>query len=200
MRRLVNFLVLLGLGVGLIILSPFCYAQNTASFDSKLISVDFKEADLKDVIGILSVITGLNIALDDDVEGEITARFENIPVLQALQMILEINDCQYEILDDIIKVTKIPILSQSFTLKYALASEVAELIKPLLSSEGSLKVSEATNTLIISDKGINLEKIEEAIQEIDSPSLQLDTKVFSFKFITLFIIQSNCARAEMKRD
>ncbi|MCK4418608.1 hypothetical protein KAV79_02270 [Candidatus Aerophobetes bacterium] len=181
MRRLVNFLVLLGVGLGLI--TSICYAQNTASFNSKLISVDFKEADLKDVIGILSLMTGLNIALDDDVEGRVTARLENVPVLQALQTILEINDCQYEILDNIIKVTKIPILTQSFTLKYALASEVAELIRPLLSPEGSLKVSELTNTLVISDKGINLEKIEEAIQEIDSPSRQLDTKVFSFEFI-----------------
>ncbi|TET11954.1 hypothetical protein E3J84_02225, partial [Candidatus Aerophobetes bacterium] len=181
MRRLVNFLVLLGVGLGLI--TSISYAQTTVFSDSKLISVDFKEADLRDVIGMLSVMTGLNIALDDDVEGRVTARLEDIPVLQALQMILEINDCQYEILDDIIKVTKIPILTQSFTLKYALASEVAELIKPLLSPEGSLKASEATNTLVISDKGINLEKIEEAIQEIDSPSFQLDTKVFSFKFI-----------------
>ena len=183
MGRLVNFLVLLGLGVGLITFIPFCCAQTTVFSDSKLISVDFKEADLKDVIGILSVMTGLNIVVDDDVEGEITARFEDVPVLQAFQMILEINECQYEILDDIIKVTKIPILTRSFPLEFALASEVAELVKTHLSPEGSLKINEETNILIISDKGTNLKEIEETIQEIDSPSLQLDTKVFSFKFI-----------------
>lgn len=183
MRRLVNFLVLLGLGVGLIILSPFCYAQNTASLDSKPISIDFPEADLKDVIGILSVMTGLNIVVDNDVEGIVTARFKNVPVLQVLQTILELNDCQYEVLDDIIKVTKIPILTRSFSLKFALASEEAELVKTHLSPEGSLKINEGTNTLVISDKGTILEEIEEAIQERDSPSFQLKTRVFSFEFI-----------------
>jgi len=98
-------------------------------------------------------------------------------------MILEINECQYEILDDIIKVIKIPILTRSFPLKFALASEVAELVKTHLSPEGSLKINEGTNTLVISDKGTNLEEIEKTIQEIDSPSLQLKTRVFSFEFI-----------------
>ncbi len=183
MRRLVNFLVLLGLGLGLITFIPFCCAQTTVSLDSKPISIDFPEADLKDVIGILSVMTGLNIIVDNDVEGIVTARFKNVPVLQVLQTILELNDCQYEVLDDIIKVTKIPILTRSFSLKFALASEEAGLIKTLLSPEGSLKINESTNILIISDKGTNLEEIEEAIQERDSPSFQLKTRVFSFEFI-----------------
>lgn len=181
MRRLVNFLVLLGVGLGLI--TSISYAQTTVFSDSKLISVDFKEADLKDVIGILSVMTGLNIVVDDDVEGRVTVRFKNVPVLQALQSVLEINDCQYEVLDDIIKVTKIPILTRSFSLKFALASEEAELVKTLLSPEGSLKINESTNALVITDKKINLEEIEKTIQERDSPSLQLKTRVFPFKFI-----------------
>ena len=180
MRRLISFLVLLGLGVGLI--TSISCAQ-TETFDSELISLDLKEMDLRDTVIFLSEMTGLNIALDDDVEGKVTARFENVPVLQVLQTILEMNECRYEVLDDIIKVTKIPMLTQSFSLKYALASEVAEVIEVLLSSEGDLKINEPTNALIISDKKMNLEKIAQTIQEVDSPSLQLHTRVFLFKFL-----------------
>ncbi|GAI76518.1 unnamed protein product, partial [marine sediment metagenome] len=59
------------------------------------------------------------------------------------------------------------------------------VIKTFLSLEGRLdEVNDEKNTLVISDKKINLEKIAKTIQEIDSPSLQLNTKKYTLRYLT----------------
>jgi len=145
--------------------------------------MDFKDVDLKDAIGTLSVMTGWNIVVDKDVEGKVNVRFEDVPALQILSEILEINECQYEIEDNIIKVSRMPILNQSLPLEYALVSSVAPYLDALISSEGSFQLDEATNTIIVSDKKKNLEKITAFLQQIDTPAKQLQSKNFIIKFI-----------------
>ena len=145
--------------------------------------MDFKDVDLKDAIGTLSVMTDWNIVVDKDVEGEVNVRFESVPALQILSEILEINECQYEIEDNIIKVNRMPILNQSFLLEYALVSSVAPYLDALISSEGSFQLDEATNTIIVSDKEAKIEEIAAFLQQIDTPAKQLQNKNFTIKFI-----------------
>jgi len=178
---LITFLVLAGLAGGLVVSLP-CRAE-TPSLSEKPVSMDFKDADLKDAIGTLSVMTGWNIVVDKDVEGEVNVRFESVPALQILSEILEINECQYEIEDNIIKVGRMPILNQSLLLEYALVSSVGPYLDALLSSEGSFQLDEATNTIVLSDKKKNLEKVAAFLQQIDTPVKQLQSKSFTIKFI-----------------
>ena len=86
------------------------------SLGEKPITMDFSNVDLKEAIGMLSVMTGWNIVVDKDVEGEVNVRFENVPALQILSEILEINECQYEIKDNIIVVSKMAIFDLALLL------------------------------------------------------------------------------------
>jgi len=178
---LVTFLVLAGLAGGVVVSLPS--RAETPSLGEKPVSMDFKDVDLKDAIGTLSVMTGWNIVVDKDVEGKVNVRFQDIPALQILAEILEINECQYEIEDNIIKVGRMPVLNQSLPLEYALVSSVAPYLDALLSSEGSFQLDEATNTIMLSDKKKNLEKIAAFIAELDTPAKQLQSKNFTIKFI-----------------
>ncbi|KKL15379.1 hypothetical protein LCGC14_2506190, partial [marine sediment metagenome] len=178
---LITFLVLVGLAGGLVVSLPS--RAETPSLGEKPVSMDFKDVDLKDAIGTLSVMTGWNIVVDKDVEGKVNVRFQDIPALQILAEILEINECQYEIEDNIIKVGRMPILNQSLPLEYALVSSVAPYLDALLSSEGSFQLDEATNTIMLSDKKKNLEKIAAFIAELDTPAKQLQSENFTIKFI-----------------
>jgi len=178
---LITFLVLAGLAGGLVVCLP-CRAE-IPSLGEKSVSMDFKDVDLKDAIGTLSVMTGWNIVVDKDVEGKVNVRFQDVPALQILGEILEINECQYEIEDNIIKVSRVPILNQSLLLEYALVSSVAPYLEALLSSEGSFHLDEATNTIVLSDKKKNLEKIAAFLQQMDIPAKQLQSKNFAIEFI-----------------
>ena len=178
---LVTFLVLAGLAGGLVVSLPS--RAEIPSLGEKPVTMDFRDVDLKDAIGTLSVMTGWNMIVDKDVQGKVNVRFKDVPALQILSEILEINECQYEIEDNIIKVSRMPILNQSLLLEYALVSSVAPYLDALLSSEGSFQLDEATNTIVLSDKKKNLEKIAAFIADLDTPAKQLQSKNFAVEFI-----------------
>lgn len=178
---LVTFLALAGLAGGLVVSLPS--RAEIPSLGEKLVSMDFRDTDLKDAIGMLSVMTGWNMIVDKDVQGKVNVRFEDVPALQVLSEILEINECQYESEDNIIKVSRIPIITQSLPLRYALVSSVVLYLDALLSSEGSFQLDEAANTIVLSDKKKNLAKIVAFIRDLDTPEKQLQSKNFTIKFV-----------------
>ena len=79
------------------------------SLSEKPLTMDFKNVDLKDAIGMLSFMTGWNIVVDKDVQGTADVRFEKVPALRILSEILETNDCRYEIEENIIGLIIIPL-------------------------------------------------------------------------------------------
>src|SRR5204863_8245627 len=75
-------------------------APGTTSFDTAvhgaveeeegtLISLDLKDADIKDVLRYFSEISGLNIILDPGVTGTVTVRLIDVPWNKALDIILK---------------------------------------------------------------------------------------------------------------
>lgn len=61
------------------------------TYTGKPISMDFVNADLKNVLRVIGDFGGLNLAIDPDVEGSVTVKFDQIPWDQALDVILETN-------------------------------------------------------------------------------------------------------------
>ncbi len=55
------------------------------------ISLDLKDADLKDVLRTFAELTKLNIAIDPEVKGSVTLRLHDVPWDQALDVILRTN-------------------------------------------------------------------------------------------------------------
>ena len=58
------------------------------SYSGRKISLDFKEADIQDILRILAEVGGINIVAGDDVKGKITIRLIDVPWDQALDIIL----------------------------------------------------------------------------------------------------------------
>ncbi|MEE9191438.1 MAG: secretin N-terminal domain-containing protein [Candidatus Aerophobetes bacterium] len=182
MRKLLLFLI-----IGtfwLIVGSTVCSAEE-ANLDSITVNVDFQDTDLRRALLFISVDTGLSIIPDADVTGTVTARFIDQPVLEVLERILEVNDCEYKLVGNIIQVIRIPVVSKILPLKFALAFEVAASVESLvlLSPKGTLEVDEEANSLLISDKRPYLEEIVSFIQELDVPEKQLRSKTFSPQFL-----------------
>jgi type IV pilus assembly protein PilQ len=55
------------------------------------ISLDLKDADLKDVVRTFGKLAKVNIAIDPEVRGSVTLRLRDVPWNQALDVILRIN-------------------------------------------------------------------------------------------------------------
>ena len=158
-------------------------APETASAEAGTVSVDFKDADIRQVLRILSLKSGVDIVAGPDVEGLVTIKLTNVPWEQALGLILRTYGFTYERQGNIVRVMTLDALEQEalatkvFPLDYAKAKEVPDVIKEMLSDRGKVKFDERTNTVIVTDIPTTLFQIAEVIGRLDQRTPQvLDRK------------------------
>jgi type IV pilus assembly protein PilQ len=163
-------------------------------YSGEPISLNLKDADIKDVIRTFADLTGLNIAVDPQVSGTVTVNFTEVPWDQALDIILRQNNLTYTIEGNVMRVGTIDRLSQEaaatrrlaeedrlnvplitviFKLSYARASEVQGLLKDIASQRARIIVDARTNQLIISEIPAQLQTIRNLIETVDVPTRQV---------------------------
>ena len=158
-------------------------AQSVA--DSGNVSIDFKDADINNVLRILSLKSGVNIVAGPEVTGTITIRLENVPWEKALDVVLRTYGYVYERQGNIIRVTTKDnlateeLVTETFILNYTTSAEAEEAIKDVLSERGRLRSVARTNMLIVTDIPTNLYKIREVISKLDksTPQAHIDSKI-----------------------
>jgi type II secretory pathway component HofQ len=72
------------------------------------ISLDLKDADVRDVLLTFSRLARLNMVIDPEVRGSVTVRLENVPWDQALEVILKVNGLGYVLEGNIVRVGSPP--------------------------------------------------------------------------------------------
>lgn len=171
--------------------------SQVAHFTGEPISLELKDADIKDVLRTFAKITGLNVVIDPDVSGSVTVNLVDVPWDQALDIILRINRLGYTVDNNVLRVAKMDRLTQEKsqaaafrkeaenaaplrtivkTLSYAKASSVKALLTSqgfILSDRGSVVVDERSNQLIIRDATDRLEGIVNLIDSLDQPNRQV---------------------------
>lgn len=169
-------------------------------YSGDLLSPRFKDADLRDVVLWLGERAGLNVMFDPNVRGTVTCSFVDVPWDQFLDLILK-NNNQGRILEgNVLRVAPLgalaeeeralqtlrdvkeqggPLLTKTFTLSYAKAKDVLELIKNKKSARGEVSPDERTNTIIVSDVAEKLDLIEKLIATLDTqtPQVQIETRI-----------------------
>jgi type IV pilus secretin PilQ/predicted competence protein len=163
-------------------------------FTGEPISLNLKEADIKDVLRTFAQITGLNIAVDPGVSGSVTVEFTEVPWDQALDLILRQNGLTYVIEGNVMRVGKLDIISReteqnrklaeeerlnvplqtvSFKLSYARAADVQVLLREMASPRAKMIVDTRTNQLVISEIPAYLQTMKNLIDSIDVPTPQV---------------------------
>jgi len=78
----------------------------------KLISMDFKDADIHNLLRILAEFSGVNIVAGEDVKGKVTVRLNNVPWDQALDAVVKGAGMAYVREGNIVRVGKLENLSK----------------------------------------------------------------------------------------
>lgn len=125
------------------------------------ITLDFKEADLRNVLKVIAYKSGVNIVASPEVAGVVTMRLQNVHWLDALKTIISTYGYGYDQKENIIMVAPLdklteqkkqevelsqvqPTLTEVFALKYIDAADAQRAIEPQLSSRGKITVLEST--------------------------------------------------------
>ena len=163
-------------------------------FTGEPISLNLKDADIKDVLRTFAALTGLNIAVDPDVHGSVTVDFVDVPWDQALDLILRQNRLSYVLDGNVMRVgtlatladeaaanrrlaeeerLNVPLTTVSFKLSYARATDVSALLKDMASPRARIIVDARTNQLIISEIPAYLQTMRNLIESVDVANRQV---------------------------
>jgi len=163
-------------------------------FTGEPISLNLKDADIKDVLRTFAQLTGLNIAVDPNVSGQVTVDFVDVPWDQALDLILRQNRLSYVLEGNVMRVgtlatlaeeaaanrrlaeeerLNVPLTTVSFKLSYARAQDVSALLRDIASPRARIIVDARTNQLIISEIPGYLQTMRNLIESVDVPNRQV---------------------------
>ena len=189
----------------------------------ELVYLNVQDQDIKDVIRQISKATGRNFIIDDKVRGKVTIMSEKQMTkeeayqafLSALEVagfttvtgpggIIKIVGLKDAVSAPIpIHVDSTPYTDSYITrliaLKNISALEMSNAIKGLISKSGNMFAYPATNTLIITDSGTNIDRLMKIIKELDQEGPQqvleivpinyADAKDIASKVLQLFEIE-----------
>jgi type IV pilus secretin PilQ/predicted competence protein len=100
------------------------------TYTGQKISLDFKDADILNVLRILSEVGGENIVATDDVKGRITVRLVDVPWDQALDIVLQANRLDSIKVGNVRRVSSVTRLKEEREAQLA-AEQAAKELEPL---------------------------------------------------------------------
>ena len=159
-------------------------------YSARKLSLDFKDADIKNILRLIAEVSDLNIIVADEVTGKITMRLVDVPWDQALEIILRSKNLGQRRDGNVIRIAPAdalrkeeqakfeeqkskerlePTVNELIPVNYASAKEIMPQVKSILRSErGDVKVDERTNTLIVKDIATNIPDIKNLIKFLDT--------------------------------
>ena len=166
----------------------------------KRITVDLKDAEIVNVIRLLSEVSGENIITSDEVKGKVTMRLRNVPWDKALDTILKIKGFDKVKQNNILRIAPATVIQKErefeankkslrekieqtiikiITVNYATATEISAQLKPLLTPRGSVQVDARTNTIIVEDVISNIDRLVTLTQRLDrqTPQVLIEARI-----------------------
>jgi type IV pilus assembly protein PilQ len=124
----------------------------------RLISLDFKDADINNILRILAEFSGLNIVSSDDVKGKVTVKLQNVPWQQALDSVVRAAKLAYVQEGNIIRVDKLENLTKEAEAGFKAEQREVEIQQRR--KEADLRLSEQERSAELSRREFEARKQE----------------------------------------
>ncbi len=171
-------------------------AQQPPRFTGHPVTLDFQGADLRMVLRTFADISGLNIVIDQSVQGSVDVSLNQVPWDQALDIILRDHKLGYSVDGTIVRIAPMSVLAdeeaqrRKLAEERALSGELEVLTRPLsyaraadltalltrtaLSARGDIQIDPRTNTIIIRDLPSRLQSAAQLLDALDQPQPQVE--------------------------
>jgi len=185
--------------IAFLIISSLLFCQENADdatydLDQKM-SIKMKDSDIRNVLGLIGELTGLNIVITPDVQDTVTADLEDVTVRAALDAILEPNGYSYFIRENIIIIKQAgtrmvgELKTEIVKLKYIDAEGLSSPLENVFTNLGSMTAFNplggsgsqgGANIIIITETQDNINRVKLMIESLDKPIPNINIAV---KFI-----------------
>ena len=171
-------------------------ARGEKNYAGQKLSLDFKDADIKNVFRLLAEVSGLNIVVTNDVNRKVTLRLVDVPWDQALDLLINTNGLGKEQIGNVVRIstasqlkterdalaaarkaeeTLEPLHTVYFNVNYAKVKDIEPKVKTLLSkrTDVSLVSDERSNTIMSRDIKKSVEDASALIAKLDTRTPQI---------------------------
>jgi type IV pilus assembly protein PilQ len=163
-------------------------------YSGRRIDLDFKDADIHNILRLLSEVGGVNVVTADNVGGTVTIRMRDVPWDQALDVILQAKGLGMVRQGNLLRVAPLaqleqereaaiarqkqqqqlaPLETRLIPVSYATAQELQPRVRELLTERGSVSVDSRTNMLIVRDIVGQLDQVEDLVRSLDTQTPQV---------------------------
>lgn len=149
-------------------------------------SLEFREADIKDVLRAIGQENHLNIIIREEVKGKVTLSFKNVTLDEALGAILKNQNLWASKTGSIMTVAR-PIapegeedlVTRMIPVNYGRAKELQESMRSILTKKGTISSDVRSNNLIVKDNPENVEKIASLVKTLDTktPQVMIEARI-----------------------
>ncbi|HBV76124.1 MULTISPECIES: type IV pilus secretin PilQ [Vibrio] len=173
--------------------------QSALDKENELISINFQDIPVRNVLQLIADYNGFNLVVSDSVVGNLTLRLDGVPWQQVLEIILQVKGLDKRVEGNVVLVAPKSELdeqqkkrleqarmeeelgdlsSELLQINFAKASDIAAMIGgegeiSMLSSRGNITVDERTNSLLIRDLASNINIIKGIVESLDIPVKQV---------------------------
>ncbi len=163
-------------------------------FTGRRLSLDFKDADIKNILRLIAEVSDFNIITGDDVSGKITMRLVEVPWDQALDIILQARSLGMTKVGNVIRIAPLDslkkeiqaelesrrakekledLMTELIPVNYASGKEILPQLKGILSDRGDVRVDDRTNVLIVKDIPRNIVAAKNLVKSLDTKTPQI---------------------------
>jgi len=154
--------------------------SNNSTNKANLITLNFKDADLRNILRMIARSAQINIIAGPEVKGSVTMELNKVDWEQALSLVLGVNGYTYLKEGNIIRIVSAdrveqePLAIAVIPLKFAKSDEVLTIIKPLLTPQrGKIESDPRANVLIINDIPTKISQIQKIVDTLDQQTPQV---------------------------
>jgi len=163
-------------------------------YTGQKISLDFQDADIRNVFRILHEISGQNFIIGDDVKGKVTLKLERVPWDQVLDLIIRMNKLGIDEEGNIIRIVPLatlevekqaeqrarkameelaPLETEYIPINYSNAPAIQQHLTDVKTERGKVSVDERTNMIIMTDVKESIERAKEVVKKLDIVTRQV---------------------------
>ena len=163
-------------------------------YSGRKLSLDFKDADIKNILRLIAEVSNLNIIVSDEVTGRITMRLVDVPWDQALDIILKSKNLDKRQAGNVVRIAPVealrkedqawleelrskeklePTVIELMTVNYATVKDIMPHLKPMLTERGDIRIDERTNTFIVKDIPKSIARVKEIVKALDTKTPQI---------------------------
>ena len=167
---------------------------STRRYSGRRIDLDFKDADIHNILRLLSEVGGVNVVTADNVGGTVTIRMRDVPWDQALDVVLQAKSLGMVRQGNLLRVAPLaqleqereaaiarqkqqqqlaPLETRLVPVSYATAQNLQPRVRELLTDRGSVSVDSRTNMLIVRDIVGQLNDVEDLVRNLDTQTPQV---------------------------